>query len=213
MAWRLAKSLQILRGQVDLLWPKRDRTSDGALGDSRHAATKSDHNVNEHGVVTALDIDKDLNPGGPYVKTIVDQIIASRDPRVKYIIHQGKICAGYPGPSPWVWRPYIGKNAHFEHMHISVRKEPQFYDSTAAWLGGADADLMDAANAPDHERPTLHLGSAGTAVMELQRILKINADGDFGPRTKAAVIAFQKANGLKPDAFVGEKTWSKLLEK
>ena len=32
-----------------------------------------------------------------------------------------------------------------------------------------------------------------------------------GPRTKAAVIAFQGANGLAPDAIVGPLTWGALI--
>ncbi len=34
-----------------------------------------------------------------------------------------------------------------------------------------------------------------------------NIDGKIGPKTKAAIEEFQKANGLKPDGRVGPKTW------
>lgn len=36
-------------------------------------------------------------------------------------------------------------------------------------------------------------------------------DGLGGPRTKAAVIAFQGANFLAQDAIVGPLTWGKLI--
>lgn len=36
-------------------------------------------------------------------------------------------------------------------------------------------------------------------------------DGLGGPRTKAAVVAFQRANGLEPDAIVGPLTWGRLI--
>lgn len=36
-------------------------------------------------------------------------------------------------------------------------------------------------------------------------------DGVGGPRTKAAVIAFQGANSLAQDAIVGPLTWMKLI--
>lgn len=35
-------------------------------------------------------------------------------------------------------------------------------------------------------------------------------DGKIGPKTKAAVMDFQKANGLKADGKVGPKTWAAL---
>ncbi|MDQ4068299.1 MAG: peptidoglycan-binding protein [Actinomycetota bacterium] len=36
-------------------------------------------------------------------------------------------------------------------------------------------------------------------------------DGLGGPRTKAAVVAFQGSNGLEPDAIVGPLTWGRLI--
>jgi methionine-rich copper-binding protein CopC len=63
---------------------------------------------------------------------------------------------------------------------------------------------------------TLKLNSRGEAVKALQKLLnlKLNlnliADGIFGPKTKAAVIAFQKLNGLVPDGLVGPLTKAKL---
>ena len=37
-----------------------------------------------------------------------------------------------------------------------------------------------------------------------------SVDGIFGSKTKAAVLAFQKANGLGADGIVGPLTWAKL---
>ena len=56
----------------------------------------------------------------------------------------------------------------------------------------------------------LKLGSNGEEVKELQTLLKINADGSFGPGTLAAVKAWQSANGLTADGIVGNATWSAL---
>jgi peptidoglycan hydrolase-like protein with peptidoglycan-binding domain len=35
-------------------------------------------------------------------------------------------------------------------------------------------------------------------------------DGKIGPKTKSAIMEFQKAKGLKPDGRVGPKTWAEL---
>lgn len=66
-------------------------------------------------------------------------------------------------------------------------------------------------------QPTLRKGDKGTAVMALQALLKaaghsLTVDGDFGPATKAAVLAYQKSKKLAQDGVVGAKTWAALLE-
>lgn len=57
----------------------------------------------------------------------------------------------------------------------------------------------------------LRKGSEGDDVKKLQSKLGLNVDGDFGPETEAAVIKYQKENGLTPDGLVGNGTWSKLF--
>lgn len=37
-------------------------------------------------------------------------------------------------------------------------------------------------------------------------------DGDMGPRTESAIMAFKRANGLKPRPYVGPLTWQMLHE-
>ena len=54
-------------------------------------------------------------------------------------------------------------------------------------------------------------GSNGSEIIELQKFLNtlgytLTADGKFGPKTKAAVIKFQIANGLKGDGIIGALT-------
>ena len=66
-------------------------------------------------------------------------------------------------------------------------------------------------------RPTVSYGSRGDAVRKLQELLNAlgydcgSVDGIFGSKTKAAVLAFQKANGLGVDGIVGPLTWGKLV--
>lgn len=37
-----------------------------------------------------------------------------------------------------------------------------------------------------------------------------NVDGKIGPKTKRAIVEFQKAKGLKADGKVGPRTWAEL---
>ena len=54
------------------------------------------------------------------------------------------------------------------------------------------------------------------SAVEIQTTLKNagfytgNIDGKIGPKTKAAIEEFQKANGLKADGKIGSKTWALL---
>lgn len=64
--------------------------------------------------------------------------------------------------------------------------------------------------APARERPLLRTGSRGSAVRELQRLLRVAADGLFGPATRAAVVARQRDAGLAADGIVGPLTWAAL---
>jgi hypothetical protein len=56
----------------------------------------------------------------------------------------------------------------------------------------------------------LKLGSNGEQVKMLQRFLGLSDDGNFGPKTEAAVKAWQSKNGLTPDGVVGAKTWGEM---
>ena len=56
----------------------------------------------------------------------------------------------------------------------------------------------------------LRVGSRGATVGKLQRALGAEPDGEFGVRTRQAVVDFQRANGLDPDGMAGPKTLAKL---
>jgi peptidoglycan hydrolase-like protein with peptidoglycan-binding domain len=64
---------------------------------------------------------------------------------------------------------------------------------------------------------TLSSRDRGQAVASLQRALNGArylsgpADGAFGPRTRSAVIAFEKANGLPRDGVVDPDEWVRIL--
>ncbi|MBC8031304.1 MAG: N-acetylmuramoyl-L-alanine amidase [Pyrinomonadaceae bacterium] len=60
-------------------------------------------------------------------------------------------------------------------------------------------------------RPTLRRGMKGDLTKRVQEELKVQpAIGNFGPKTEAAVRAFQRAHDLVPDGIIGPKTWLEL---
>lgn len=59
--------------------------------------------------------------------------------------------------------------------------------------------------------PTIQRGSFGAEVKLLQSKLNLTTDGNFGPKTEAAVRVFQRNSGLHPDGVVGPKTWAAIL--
>lgn len=212
MAWRLAKSLEALRKQVNDAAPKRSKISDGTIGDPAHSARKSDHNPDSSGIVRALDITHDPAHGVDGNK-LAAAMFTSRDPRLKYVIWNRRIMSGSKGPSPWQWRAYHGANPHDKHIHFSVLAGPSG-DRGGPWDIGDTAPIHGAPVVTD--RPVLRHGARGMDVQILQGLLRkwgadIRVDGDFGDRTKAAVEAFQKAKGLVADGIVGQYTWRALL--
>ncbi|NJK36335.1 MAG: peptidoglycan-binding protein [Oscillatoriales cyanobacterium SM2_3_0] len=64
--------------------------------------------------------------------------------------------------------------------------------------------------------PAITRGDRGSQVRTLQTRLEVQGyepgpvDGIFGPRTEAAVVAYQEARGMDPDGVVDERTWIAL---
>lgn len=63
---------------------------------------------------------------------------------------------------------------------------------------------------PDLGHDTIEAGDTGDDVEDVQRILGIPVDGEFGDQTEAAVRGFQAALGLAADGVVGAATWAQL---
>jgi hypothetical protein len=202
--WRLAESLKQLREQVNARWPYRDKSSDGAIGDASHATRDSDHNpwvrdFHGNGVVTAIDIDADLSPLVK-VDVLVAALIKSRDPRIKYIIHDRHIIASYPvgGYKAWSWRPYSGKNAHTHHAHVSVQSDPGHYDSRAAWnIGAPEAAAAEPVlEVPPIEKPATHAAEPTEKPVEIPQPSTQNAE--------SITNVVQQGDKTVPDNFVPE---------
>jgi hypothetical protein len=136
--WRVAKALLALREQVNAMAPNRRKKSDGTIGDAAHATRASDHNpwVREAGVgvVTAMDLTHDPT-GGCDAGALANALLASRDPRIKYVIFNRRIASHLRkgAAAPFEWRPYGGSNPHTHHVHISVREMKTAYDATDPW--------------------------------------------------------------------------------
>lgn len=121
---KLSKSAIQLREQIDDAFPDRDRTSDGWLGDTRHAARKSDHNADEQGWVRAIDIDRDLSGKAKpdIMPDLAEQLRLygkAHPKRISYLIFNGNIASAKGG---WKWRKYKGINPHKHHCHVSFTK-------------------------------------------------------------------------------------------
>lgn len=133
MSWRLAASLETLRGSVIERWPG---TTVGAIGNAAHCPGTSDHCPNAQGVVRAIDV---MNPAAADV--LWDDLQKRRDQRFKYGIHDAQIVSSLV--SPWQVRRYTGPNPHTHHLHISVSNRAVLYDDPSPWNLEDDMPLDD----------------------------------------------------------------------
>ncbi len=139
-SFRISASLAKLLSQVNDIAPRRSKKSDGWIGDDAHArkGSASDHNPwvrdGSTGIVTAIDITHDPAHGCDAGK-IVDDLVSSRDGRIKYIIHNQKMWRSYAKDDTPAWgsAPYGGPNPHKLHVHISVNPEKSAYDDASPW--------------------------------------------------------------------------------
>lgn len=112
----------------------------------------------------------------------------------------------------------LGKeNGYGPHLHLSIRIGGQPTMAT----GNMDFEVLLANQGATPAKPSsgkrpypgrlLKQGEpAGPDVLYLQTKLGVNPTGPFGPKTHAAVVAFQRKHKLLADGVVGALTWSKL---
>jgi cell wall-associated NlpC family hydrolase len=89
----------------------------------------------------------------------------------------------------------------------------------------AAAGLVAATGVPAFAHPAVHheaatttcaslgSGATGAAVANIQKRLKVAADGDFGPQTAAALKKWQTAHHVPATGVVDARTWAKLPAK
>ena len=125
----LAPSLVALRAELDAKWPRRDRSSDGWIGDAAHSSRASQHNPDwssvPPGAVDALDVDID----GIDVALLLDSLITDR--RVWYVIYNRQIWSRTNG---WKPRRYTGANPHTKHVHVSILGTTAARTDVGPWL-------------------------------------------------------------------------------
>lgn len=97
---------------------------------------------------------------------------------------------------------------HFEGKYMVDRVTFQAGPTSTVSVAGTNVlDSDDMACALEN----FQQGAKGECVKRIQIAVGTKSDGDFGPLTKAAVIKYQKANGLTADGIVGPLTWDKIM--
>lgn len=161
MSAYLAPSLVALRSEINRVFPHRDKSSDGWVGDPAHAQRVSDHNPDESskppGCVDALDVDvDDGDPTKDLRVMLIKRAIAH--PSTHYVISNGIIYSREYGFRP---RTYTGTNGHYHHVHISILKTAAARVSTRPWGLRATRPY-----------PILKYGSKGPRVLAYTTALK-----------------------------------------
>lgn len=171
--------------EATLRWPSRRRDSDGCCASPEHHKQNpdSDHEPDASGYAHAFDLSHDPASGCDVGK-LAATLSEHPDPRVKYVIFNGRIWKARTGH----WEEYRGTNPHQKHMHVSIYPTETFNFDSWPWAGPS-------------EPKTLQQGDRGEAVKDLQTKLvakgfALVTDGVFGPATQAALTRFQKRAGL-----------------
>jgi hypothetical protein len=211
MAWRVAESLEVLRRQLNLAYPKRSKASDGGIGDAAHQSSASDHNpwvkYKGKGIVTARDFTHDP-ANGLDCNQLANALVVNRDPRVKYIIWNRRMCSSYPahGHKAWSWRSYSGKNAHTHHLHLSVQPEPALFDSSVPWKLSASVPA-DSINPPAVQDRTTTQPAKPTELMSIYHtVVKGDTLSGLAKKYDESIEAIKCFNGLTSDVIrLGQK--------
>lgn len=219
--WRAARSLDVLKDEIDAIAPGRSTRSDGTIGDRAHAKTSSDHNPNASGVVTARDFTHDPAKGAD-MHRISRRIVAKLPRALKYVIWNRQIWSRARASEGW--RRYTGSNPHTQHMHVSVGRGPDGhstgpYDDTGSWGLLATGGTVPRPSVPPvadsieeilMALPTIRDNSAPKAdKRRAQALLAANGfppansfnskgepDGTWGPGSTSALKRFQAARNV-----------------
>lgn len=233
MSYFLAPALVQLRSECDRMFPNRDRSSDGWIGDASHAARPSDHNPcwscsgRSNGIVRAIDID--ISPDGRADKDLRAMIIkaAISDPRTYYVISNGII---YSRTYEFRAHRYTGSNGHWEHVHISLNGvngvNPENNFSTAPWfdierelpkktidLSILQKQMLIALGEEKGEIRFAHAVRFTQMALNKKVGANLKTDGYAGPSTLNAWGRFEKARDVRGRPRIADKHNLSLLVK
>jgi hypothetical protein len=147
--WVLAPGLAVLATQIEKAWPDKE-TGDGTVASKDHDQNNptSDHRPSPYdawsgAIVRAIDAGETSET---ITQGLVDAIVGSRDPRIMYVIYEGKsVWSIYrPGKSAWKWYTYTGPNPHAGHFHLSTKRTKTADNDTRPWVIGEDDDMPTA---------------------------------------------------------------------
>lgn len=210
MSYYLAPSLVALRNEVNARWPRRDKASDGWIGDASHSARKSSHNPDyaNGGVVRGLDIDVDDNDPSSNLRSEVLKAVIG-DSRVWYVISNGII---YSRTYNWAARRYTGSNPHTKHVHVSLREVRSAWTNTERWLAPekttwewnpkviSDLPLVQhefqkGAGVRAGEPKRYHGVAAVQNALNVKAGARLKVDGWAGRATVEAMAAYERKHG------------------
>jgi hypothetical protein len=122
-----------LRKQLDARFPRRDRSSDGWVGDSAHASRASDHNPDRLGWVHAIDLTEGFGKGrwrnGRNARALADQLVAYAasglpgSDRVKNVVYENQVASGTYRSQWWKFRG--SGYGHTQHIHVSFTSKAE----------------------------------------------------------------------------------------
>lgn len=211
MAWVLTTGLKTWRDEINAVFPDRDKTTDGAVGNLAHQGSSSGHNPDKTGnaeykdgdsrdEVRAVDIDRDLVPGSDvnWMERVVQFVVekARRGEYVpfRYIIYNRRIWHRTYG---WTTRTYTGANAHDHHAHFSG----DWTNKADEWTGSLGLASIRGAAGGGWDSMLVKKGDSGQEVTYSQYLLAElgypvgDIDGVYGPKMESAVNAYRKAHG------------------
>lgn len=193
--WEVSGPVDSLADEIEAAYPD-PRGADGTVASRTHDLNNPNSDHRPHpttgpGIVRAIDIGENDPEGAE----IAEALRASRDPRIKYVIHEGRIFASYNRPyrAAWEWGDYAGDD-HAGHVHVST-----YGDDHAPWHLGFDQEedvflpLREGDGIGDKEAKRSDVAFVQALLNRLGAGL--TTDGKYGPATITAVASTLGGDG------------------